>query len=404
MRLVSCSAGSAVSLRVRRRLSAVGAVMLLFLAAACSGSSGAASGGGSTWKIGAIVDQTGPGAAAYAGTAQVLQAWVKHTNQQGGINGHQLELVLKDSKSTPAGGLQAAGELVRDKVIALVQGGSLVASAWAKPLAQAGIPVICGAPAASPPYGTEKNFYPCVPSAATSTGLIAKAALQSGYRSIGVVACVEAPVCGQTAKAMQESGEKAGVPVVVQSTSLSAPSFAAPCLALKDAHAELVFAIAPPDTTFSIIDSCGQQNYRPAYVAGQLSNKFLTNSNLGGFVGLTETAPYFADLPALKTFRDVMQAEAPDAYTGHPDTSATVWASGELFKRAAETGKLADAPTATDVAAALDKLSGETVDGLTAPLTFTNGNRTVSCGFVVSIKDGKFADPFGTKPVCPPAS
>lgn len=387
--------------RYRRGLfAAVLASLLLTTAGACGSGDSVASARG-VWKIGAIIDETGPGAAAYAGTADVLKAWVKYTNDQGGINGHTLELIIKDSKTTPAGGLQAANELVREKVIALVQGGSLVANAWAKPLRQAGIPVICGAPAASPPYGKEKNFYPCVPSASTSTDLIAKAAIEEGYQSIGVVSCVEAPVCGQTAKAMEAAGKKAGVDVIVQSTSMSSPSFAAPCLALKDRDAELVFAIAPPDTTFAIIEACGQQDFKPAYVAGQLSDKFLTNENLGGFVGLTETAPYFAKLPALQKFREVMEAEAADAYAEHRDTSATVWATGQLFKRAAEVGKLGDGATAKDVMAALDTLSNETVEGLTAPLTFTNGNRTVSCGFAVTIEDGKFADPFDSKPICP---
>ena len=393
-------------LRRRRRLLVAALALVFPLAAACGSSddSGGQGGDASTWKIGAIVDQTGPGAAAYAGTADILKAYVNYTNARGGINGHKIDLTIKDSKSTPAGGLQAANELVREHVIALVQGGSLVAASWAKPITNAGIPVICGAPAASPPWGDEKNFYPCVPSAASATDLIAKAAIEAGYKSVGVMACVEAPACTNAANTMKVSGAKVGLDVTVQSTSLSAPSFAAPCLALKDAGSDLVFTITPPEVTFAIMDACGQQDFKPAYVGGQLSENFLTNENLTGFVGLTETAPYFADLPALKTFRDVVEKDAATAYAEHPDTSATIWASAKLFERAAIVGKLGDDATAKQVTAALDSLSDENVEGLTVPLTFTNGNRIVSCGFVVSIEDGKFTDPFDSKPVCPAAS
>jgi branched-chain amino acid transport system substrate-binding protein len=385
--------------RWRRATLVLVAVAALPLAACSSG--GGSAPDGATWKVGAIVDETGPGAAAYAGTADVLQAWASTVNDAGGINGHKIDLIVKDSLSTPAGGLQAANELVRENVVALVQGGSLVAASFAKPLTDAGIPVICGAPAASAPWGVETNFYPCVPSNTTSTDLIAKAAVASGYKTVGVVTCVEAPACGITADAMVKSGQKFGLSVPVQTTALSAPSFAAPCLALKQAHADLVFAIAPPDTTFSIIDACGQQDFKPAYVGGQLSDQFLTNPNVGGFVGLTETAPYFADLPALQAFRDAMAKYAPQAFQEHPDTSATIWAGGKIFEQAAAVGKFGDSVTAADVTAALNTFQNETIGGLTAPLTFTNGNRLITCGFVVSIENGQFADPFGTKPVCP---
>lgn len=387
--------------RYKRRVVVALLAVVALVATACGSSAGSATG---TWKIGSIVDETGSGASNYAGTADVLQAFVKHVNDSGGIDGHKLDLIVKDDKSTPAGGLQAANELVREGVIAIVQGGSLVVSSWADVVGKAGIPVICGAPAASPPYGVQPTFYPCVPSRHTDSDLISKAAVDSGVKTIGVVACVESPACAAAGEAQKESAQKHGVNVVVQTTSFSSPSFAAPCLAMKQANAQILLVTAAPEAEFSFIDTCGQQGYRPSYVSATISDQFLTNKNVGSFVGLTEVAPYFADLPVLNTFRDVMQKDAANAYKEHPDTSATIWATGLLFQRAAIVGKLGDKPTAKDVTAALDSLSNETLDGMTAPLTFTNGNRNVPCGFVIAISEGKFTAPNGTKPVCPSQS
>jgi branched-chain amino acid transport system substrate-binding protein len=373
------------------------------LATACS-SSGTSTGTGSTgssgdWVIGSIVSETGAGGQ-YAVTAKTLNAWVQYVNAQGGIDGHKVKIIVEDDKSSPAGGIQAAENLINDHVIALVQGESYVAPSWAATISKAGIPVVCGEPAAAPPYGQNKDFYPCVPGASSETDLLVKAALAQGKKTIGVVSCVETAACTAAADAMKASGAKYGARVVVQTASFSSPSFAATCLALKNAKADAVFPLGPPQTEFSIIDQCAQQNYKPSYVAASLSNQFLTDKNIGGFIAITEVFPYFTDTPVAQNFRTVMQKYSPSSLTTFPDTNAVIWASGLLFEAAAKAGKLGDNPTPAQVTAGLNSLSNETLGGATAPLTFTSGNRAVSCGFVISIASGKFTTPLGTKPVC----
>ena len=49
-------------------------------------------------------------------------------------------------------------------------------------------------------------------------------------------------------------------------------------------------------------------------------------------------------------------------------------------------------------------LKGETLGGLTAPLTFTKGQPTsLKCWFYYQVKGGKFTDPFGESPTCAPS-
>jgi branched-chain amino acid transport system substrate-binding protein len=78
-----------------------------------------------------------------------------------------------------------------------------------------------------------------------------------------------------------------------------------------------------------------------------------------------------------------------------------VWAAGLLFEAAAQAGHLGDNPTPAQVLDGLYALKGETLGGLTAPLTFKKGKATsLPCWFYYQVKDGKFTTPFGEHPTC----
>ena len=78
-----------------------------------------------------------------------------------------------------------------------------------------------------------------------------------------------------------------------------------------------------------------------------------------------------------------------------------VWAAGMLFEAAARAGHLGDNPTPAQVLDGLYALKGETLGGLTAPLTFTKGQPTsLKCWFYYQVKDNKFTNPFGATPTC----
>ena len=67
---------------------------------------------------------------------------------------------------------------------------------------------------------------------------------------------------------------------------------------------------------------------------------------------------------------------------------------------AAKVGKLGAHPTSAELIKGLDSLSNDTLGGADVPLTYTNGNRTVSCGFTISSKNGHFIATNGGRPVC----
>ncbi|MCW2598213.1 MAG: transporter permease [Frankiales bacterium] len=80
-------------------------------------------------KIGAIVSQTG--AINFAASAQGTKAYLDLVNAQGGVNGHRLELDLRDDQLDPSRGRQQAQQLLAEGVFTF--------AAWNAPQTEAAI-------------------------------------------------------------------------------------------------------------------------------------------------------------------------------------------------------------------------------------------------------------------------
>lgn len=112
-----------------------------------------------TIKIGFFGDLTGPtfnfGLSAKNG---VLMA-ADEINQAGGINGHQIDIVIEDDKGSPEEAARVTGKLIdRYKVIAIVAAGASGNSLAASPKAQAAhVPLI--APSSTNPAVTQAGDY-----------------------------------------------------------------------------------------------------------------------------------------------------------------------------------------------------------------------------------------------------
>ncbi len=113
----------------------------------------------STIKIGFFGDLSGPtfnfGQSAMNG---VLMA-ADEINQAGGVNGHNIDIVIEDDKGSPETAAQVAGKLIsRDKVVALIGAGASGNSLAAAPKAQsAQVPLI--SPSSTNPAVTQAGDY-----------------------------------------------------------------------------------------------------------------------------------------------------------------------------------------------------------------------------------------------------
>ena len=143
----------------RRHLKAAMLIVLAFLVFAASCTSTKETQDRSPIQIGFFGDLTGPtfnfGVSAQNG---VLMA-ADEINQAGGINGHQLDVVIEDDKGSPEEAAQLAGKLIdRYKVVAIIGAGASGNSLAAAPKAQgARVPLI--APSSTNPAVTQSGDY-----------------------------------------------------------------------------------------------------------------------------------------------------------------------------------------------------------------------------------------------------
>lgn len=114
--------------RGRRTAGAAAVAALALVVAGCGGGGGGGDEGGNvpgvtadSIKLGTTQPLTGPAAPGYARISKAMTAWFEHVNEQGGINGRDIELVVEDDGYNPTNTASKTRQLVlQDKVFALV--------------------------------------------------------------------------------------------------------------------------------------------------------------------------------------------------------------------------------------------------------------------------------------------
>ncbi|MFD9502334.1 ABC transporter substrate-binding protein [Streptomyces sp. NPDC060035] len=110
------------SARLGGRILAGGGLGLALVTAltACGGGSGSSANG--AYEIGVVVDQSGPVRSVSAPQLVGIKAAIAAANAAGGVNGHKIELVVRDDASDAAKGVAAFRELVDRYQVSAVTG------------------------------------------------------------------------------------------------------------------------------------------------------------------------------------------------------------------------------------------------------------------------------------------
>jgi branched-chain amino acid transport system substrate-binding protein len=397
----------------RYRFTVAGLIALPLMASILMGlsaSQAAAASPKSTWVIGNVGSYTGVYSSTTDGGKFGIEAWADWVNAHGGVDGHHIDLIVKDDTTVPATALSDVEQLVQqDHIIALVGETSTATQAIEAYLHQQGIPVIGGLPSTVAGFGVDADWYP----ASTQNSallqadvLIAKAA---GANHVADFACAESPTCAAGAQGLSAFAKKRGLPFYYSIVSSTLPNYDAPCLAAKAAGANAIVVESGANVQIQLAKSCVAEGWKPlevAYGSNVISSE-LSVPDLNGLLSSEPDLP-FSDTtnPQMKTFQAALKKYAPQAALGGEfsgESSVLAWASGELFAAAATSGKLGNHPTAKQVENAMYTLPKNFTDGgLNPPLTFVKNEPTVvSCYFTLGIKNGKFTTPDGQKFSCP---
>lgn len=346
--------------------------------------------------------------ASIAGHRLGIAMWVKAVNAAGGIQCHPVKVYQADDGSSPAQAASNVNDFVKNKgAIALIDVcDPIVLSAVRAEIAKLKVPVV-GGDGSDPGWNQDPLvFAQGVSPIQGFAGGIATAAKVAKVTKLSVLYCVEAAICELINKSKNEMAAGSGTTLVhSQSVSLTQSSYTAECQNAKNAGAEMIFGGFDGSALTRAGSSCASLGYYPAFGGPGIafSDTLSRNETLrkaGVYLG-TVSAPFMTtDQPGTKLFHEAAERYAP----GQPlDQSASDgWTSGKLMEAAlnAVGAELRDRPiTTADIFDGLYKLKGETLGGLSSPLTYKKGQPSPinGCYFSMVLGPNGFSAPFGSK-------
>jgi branched-chain amino acid transport system substrate-binding protein len=331
-----------------------------------------------------------------------VSAWQAYVNAHGGIAGHPVQVIVEDDADNAAKALQAAQDLIQNKHAIAIGDSSLSNAAFEKYVDSAKVPVISlNEGDASVQYFTDANFFTNEATVPAGIWAQSKLAKLSGATKYGFLYCSEDPNCASAVPLTKADAASVGIQLAYQASfSASSPNFTAQCVAAQQAGVEALFvAGASQSANQRVLDNCASQHYQPAAIAavGTLGSATAKDAQIPVQWGYTGTLPWFVQNASTATFHQVMDSYLSKAIS--PPLVMGTWTGLQLFAAAAKNAGAT--PSAQDIYDGLYALNGETLGGLTAPLTFKKGQPNQdNCFFVYEVKNGTYSTPQGTSPVC----
>ena len=348
---------------------------------------------GSPITIGMALGETGSSSSTQQFARPVAEAWAEYVNSElGGINGHPVNLVIKDTKSDGATGTAVVRELVeQDNALVLLSVDAASESAYGEYTMQQNIPVI-GVGYSPATWIALPNWF------ATSTTIPAVvqaqfvSAKEVGATKWGVISCIEVASCAASEPLWEPAAAQVGIEFGGGiDASTSAPSYTAECLQMINEGVDYVQLSIAPAAGEKIAADCRRQGYEGWFgaTAGSVVASNFTDPELR-LAGALNGFPWYADAEPVQTFRDVMDAAGVAEY--QDPTSTAVWSALELFRTAM--AEASDEPTRDEVFQAYYALQGEDLDGLLpSGVTYTEGEPSpaIPCFWVYTLEGGEFA-------------
>jgi branched-chain amino acid transport system substrate-binding protein len=362
-----------------------------------------------TIPVGVVGTFSGPEGTTTGSSRLAIQAWADAVNAAGGINGHHVQLDLKDDAGNPSTSLVEVKTLVQeDHVVAIVGEESISASSWAGYAETHGVPAI-GGNSAELSFLTNPDFYTAGGNLLSDYYGEVALARQNGPR-IANVYCAEDPACAATTTLVTGFGKPLGVGLGYTSkVAATQPDFTATCQGIKQSGASSYALGLNSATILLMVAQCAQQGVTAKPVGSWVTtSSFATTAGLDGMESADPVFPFFDDsTPATRQFQAALKKYAPSVGTAaEPLTPevANAWVSGKLFE-AAVAASGSPQVTSASVKKGLYALKGETLGGLSVPLTFTPGKPTLdNCYYEYAIAGGQFTELHGMTPQCAPDS
>jgi len=334
--------------------------------------------GGPPIVIGAVGTESGVVGAQGAAVWLSLRTWVQAVNAKGGINGRQVKLVIVDDGGDPGRNGAAVRQLIdQDHVIAFVGSYAPISFSGGLPaIEKAGLPAI-GGDSAEAGWFTSPNAFPFNGEALPQGKAIGLYGCQSMKQTkLAIYYVQEIAFGGIIANTTAQYWSSCGKKVVAKTgVSLAQPDFTSEVLQAKGAGADAVAIFSDNSGCRRFWDAARRQNFKPVWFAavscynpGVADAKDMIANNI--YAGISTELPT-ADTPGMNEMRAALTRFNGSNVNFIDGELPLGWASGKLYEAA-----IAAAGGKTDPAAilaALRAMKNQTLDGITAPLTYGPG-------------------------------
>lgn len=335
---------------------------------------------GSEVAIGVLGTFSGPVGVYVQDFATGVQVWGRWINDNGGLNGHRVRVVVGEDGGSPAGFNSRAQQMVeQEKVLAIAfstlglapQGNNAY-------LDSVKVPTFATENGTNIPYSN-----PYVLTAFPSGDLYADAMLRGfatvvkarGATKIASLACSDFSLCDNFDRRWTDPTQlnELGLQTVYRGRpSLTTPDFTSICIDARNAGAEAIINGVDTATVNRLADACARQGYRPIIGLADLLGRpeFANNPNAdGGVVSSKMVGFYDTRVPGIVEMQKAFARYAPNLKMN--GTLAGGWFGARFLEAAA--ANLPENPTSADFMAGLANLNGTTLGGATYPLHFTPG-------------------------------
>jgi branched-chain amino acid transport system substrate-binding protein len=318
-----------------------------------------------------------------------------------------VNVIVADDGGDPARSKANVKDLVEHRgVVAIVSDFSLITRrSHSSYLTEKRIPVVGGEGGTSE-WLENPTYFSQVPYGDVQIyGALTEAKL-AGRTKLAFLYCAEAQTCSDAVGWASDFAPEVGVKLVYQGQiSVAQPDFTAECLQARNRRADVVFFAADHTAISRGVTSCNRQGYNPLYmsISAMQTDELTHNSALAAagltMVGNQPTFPWFLKdgSPGVKDFALALQRYAPG--TAPAGSTAIGWSAAKLLEKAIR--RSGDA-SSVGILQGLWGMRDETLDGLTIPLTFAEGQKPSKgrCWFATQIRDGQWQAPLGPTARC----
>ncbi|MGQ0629722.1 MAG: ABC transporter substrate-binding protein [Sporichthyaceae bacterium] len=350
-------------------------------------------------KLGVTGTFGGPVGGLVKDTVAGIRVWGQHINDNGGVNGHPVEILVGDDGGDPARFIAIQRQFVEEEGVVAFLYATLGFSPNGNNKYLDSKKIFT--------FGTEGGLETAYSNpyvmTATPTGFtnadsiiyaLSKVAQPQNKKKFAAFACSDFGLCDNFDKRWTEPKnlQATGFELTVRGRpSLTQPDYTSQCLSAKQSASEVVMLALDTASLRRFAGDCARQGFKPIFGTADLLalSSLPSDPNVDGLIVATKMAPWVdTSVPGIAEMTKAFAKYAPGVTPSGGNSNG--WILGEFF--AAAGANFGDTVTPAEVEAGIYRIKNNNLNGMTYPITMTKGQpvKRQLCYGAVIIKDKRY--------------